>query len=114
MQANDTERAPRNLGWLALGAGLAATYGVVRARRALTPPDERKKPRNAVADHHAPEPFAQRYRHALENPRMRAGLLRFQRTWRNGRDTSFAAYADSEDAGEVYGRGPNPVLPETG
>jgi len=45
----------------------------------------------------------------MTNDRMRAGLLRFQRTWRNGRDTSFAAYADSEGEGEVFGRGPKPV-----
>ena len=40
---------------------------------------------------------------------MRAGLLRFQRNWRNGRDTSFAEYADSEEAGETYGEGPAPT-----
>ncbi len=109
MQAHEDRGPRRHLGWLALGAGLAATYGVVRAKRSLTPPDERSKPGEAGTDHHTPDPFGQRYRHALENDRMRAGLLRFQRNWRNGRDTSFAEYADSEDAGETYGEGPIPV-----
>ena len=46
MQAtNEGSRSHR--GWLALGVGLAATLGVARARRALTPPDERGKPRGA-------------------------------------------------------------------
>src|SRR6185437_11935948 len=106
MQANENEGSRRHLGWLALGVGLAATVGVARVKRALTPPDERATPRGAVADHHAPEPFAERYRSAMTNDRMRAGLLRFQRNWRNGRDTSFAEYADSEEAGETYGAGP--------
>ncbi len=114
MQAsNNEDRGGRHIGWLALGAGVAATYGVLWARRALTPPDERAtsrgKPRGAAADHHAPAPFAQRYREALGNERMRVGLLKFQRNWRNGRDTSFAEYADSEGAGETYGEGPAPV-----
>jgi L-lactate dehydrogenase complex protein LldF len=113
MQTNENEGSRRRLGWLALGVGLAATVGVARARRALTPPDERVtsrgKPQGAVADDHAPEPFAERYRSALTNDRMRAGLLRFQRNWRNGRDTSFAEYADSEEAGETYGAGPTPT-----
>ncbi|MGI8854760.1 MAG: LUD domain-containing protein [Thermomicrobiales bacterium] len=109
MQANKDRGARRHRGWLALGVGLAATVGVARIRRVLTPPDERAKPRGAVADHHAPEPFAERYRAAMTNDRMRAGLLRFQRNWRNGRDTSFAEYADSEDAGETYGEGPAPT-----
>ncbi|MDQ6906776.1 MAG: LUD domain-containing protein, partial [Chloroflexota bacterium] len=111
MQANETQGGRRRLGWLALGAGLAATLGVARAKQALTPPDERRKPRGAVADpdYHAPAPFAERYREALANDRMRAGLLRFQRNWRNGRDTSFAEYADSEEMGETYGAGPAPA-----
>ena len=94
---------------LAVGllAGAVATGGAWAARRALTPPDERAGARHAMG--HWPEPFRQRYAHALANDRMRAGLLRFQRHWRNARDTSFAAFADSEEAGEVYGRGPAPI-----
>ncbi|MDQ6833851.1 MAG: hypothetical protein M3008_10660, partial [Chloroflexota bacterium] len=109
MQVHEGQGSWRRFGWLALGAGLAATLGVARAKRSLTPPDERPKPRGAIADHHAPAPFAERYREALANDRMRAGLLRFQRNWRNGRDTSFADYADSEEAGETYGKGPSPT-----
>jgi len=109
MQVNEDQSSWRRLGWLALGAGLAATLSVARVKRSLTPPDERHTPRGVVADHHAPAPFAERYRAALANDRMRTGLLRFQRTWRNGRDTSFADYADSEEAGETYGAGPSPT-----
>src|SRR5881227_2572726 len=109
MEVSEGRGSRRHRGWLALGAGMAIAFGVARAKRALTPPDERTKSHGAAADHHAPEPFAQRYRRALENDRMRAGLLRFQRTWRNSRDASFAEYADSEGAGEVYGEGPKPT-----
>ena len=105
----DNPGSRRHLGWVALGIGIAATVGATRARKAFRAPDEREKPRGGTAGQHAPEPFALRYRHALENDRMRAGLLRFQRNWRNSRDTSFAAYADSEGAGETYGEGPAPV-----
>lgn len=109
MQTTEERGSRKQRGWLALGVGLAATYGAMRFKRALTPPDERGKPRGAHVNGHAPEPFAERYRAAVTNDRMRAGLLRFQRNWRNGRDTSFAEYGDSEDAGEIYGRGPAPV-----
>jgi len=96
-------RGGQRLGWLAAIAGAAAVYGGMRAKRAVTPPDERKGQHDRT---HAPAPFRQRYHEALNNDRMRAGLLRFQRNWRNSRDTSFADYADSEEMGEVYGRGP--------
>src|SRR5947207_11976555 len=100
-------------GWMALTAlagGSAAVGGAVAARRALTPPDERgARGRERQGDfaerEHTPEPFRQRYRQALEDNRMRAGLLRFQRQWRNARDTAFANYS-GEGMGETYGRGP--------
>ncbi|CAA9587819.1 MAG: Predicted L-lactate dehydrogenase, Iron-sulfur cluster-binding subunit YkgF, partial [uncultured Thermomicrobiales bacterium] len=124
MSANGADGRRRRLGWAgralvaAAGgaAGAAALGGVRAARRALAPPDERGGVTNRherVGDFpertHTPEPFRERYRLALGNERMRAGVLRFQRNWRNARDTSFADLADSEEMGEVYGRGPAPV-----
>src|SRR5919199_876190 len=99
---------------VALGAaatGVAVARGYLAARRALTPPDEREVLRQErQGDYpersHTPEPFAQRYRQALANERMRAGLLRFQRHWRNSRDAAFAKYAEDGEMGETYGRGP--------
>ena len=98
----------------ALAGGTAAVGGVVAARRALTPPDERgARGRERQGDfterEHTPEPFRQRYRQALDDERMRAGLLRFQRQWRNARDTAFANYGAGEGMGETYGRGPAAV-----
>ncbi|MDP9374487.1 MAG: LUD domain-containing protein, partial [Chloroflexota bacterium] len=85
------------------------------ARRALTPPDERArfKHHERQGDFpertHTPEPFRARYRQALSNDRMRAGVLRFQQGWRNARDTAFADYAGGGEMGETYGQGPAPV-----
>ncbi len=37
-----------------------------------------------------PEPFAQRYRGAVDDPQLAANLLAFQRGWRDGREAAFA------------------------
>ncbi len=108
MSANGRE-AGRGRGWVALAAVAGGALAGMRARRALTPPDERERPVAHAGQNHLPEPFAARYRQALADERMRAGLLRFQRLWRNNRDTSFAEYADSEEMGQIYGRGPAPT-----
>ncbi len=88
-----TER--RGFGWgrlaMLLAAGGSAVGGVVAARRSLRPPDER----NGASEQHGhwPEPFAERYHAIFANERLRAGVLRFQRNWRGGRDGTLAQYA---------------------
>ena len=94
---------------VALGAaatGVAVARGYLAARRALIPPDERDPlHRERQGDYpertHTPEPFARRYRQAIADDRMRAGLIRFQRHWRNARDTAFARYAEQHHEGEM-------------
>ncbi len=96
----------RGIGWgrlaaLAVAVG-AAVGGARAARRALTPPDGRTRVAKEDAGGHLPQPFAERYQRALNDDRMRAGLLRFQRNWRVGRDTAFAQYREAEDGGKTF------------
>src|SRR3954452_435269 len=102
--AADGADGRRGFGWGRLAAlavaGGAAIGGVRAARRVLTPPDERTHVAKEDDHGHLPQPFAERYQHALNDERMRAGLLRFQRNWRAGRDASFAQYA--EDGGKTF------------
>ncbi len=99
-------REGQGRGWGRLAAlavaGGAAVGGVRAARRALTPPDGRTRVAKEDADGHLPQPFAERYRRALNDERMRAGLLRFQRNWRVGRDAAFAQYRQAEDGGATF------------
>ncbi|HEY8600067.1 MAG TPA: LUD domain-containing protein [Thermomicrobiales bacterium] len=89
--------------WAALAvAGSAAVGGVRAARRVLTPPDQRTRVAKEDAGGHLPQPFAERYQRALNDDRMRAGLLRFQRNWRAGRDATFEQYRDAEDGGKTF------------
>src|SRR5262245_2038108 len=93
----------RGFGWGRLAAMIAAggavVGGAVAARRALVPPDERDGRPDGHG--HWPEPFAERYREALENERLRGGVLRFQRNWRGGRDGSLGQYATDATLDEV-------------
>src|SRR5215211_4828368 len=95
--------AGRGFGWgrlaMLVAAGGAAVGGAVAARRALVPPDERDG--RPDGNGHWPEPFAERYRAAFENERLRAGVLRFQRNWRGGRDGALGQYAADETLDEV-------------
>ncbi len=89
-----TER--RGFGWGRLAAlvaagGAAVGGAAVAARRSLTPPDER--PGAPDRGGHWPEPFTERYNTVFANQRLRAGLLRYQRNWRGGRDGVLTQYA---------------------
>ncbi len=99
------QRTKRTIGWgvaaLAVASG-AAIGGVQAARRALTPPDQRGADAAEAAERHEPEPFAVRYRKSLADDRMRAGLLRYQRNWRSGRDAAFRQYLAAEDGGKSF------------
>jgi iron-sulfur cluster protein len=91
----------RGFGWgrlaALIAAGGAVVGGAVAARRSLAPPDEREERPHG----HWPEPFAERYREALANERLRGGVLRFQRNWRGGRDGALGQYATDETLDEV-------------
>ena len=78
-------------------AGGAVFGGVRAARRAF---DGGTHVAREDAGGHLPQPFAERYRHALNDDRMRAGLLRYQRNWRAGRDATYRQYTD--DGGEDF------------
>ena len=94
----------RGFGWgrlaMLVAAGGAAVGSAVAARRALVPPDERAGTATGRGGHW-PEPFMDRYRTAMENERLRGGVLRFQRNWRNGRDGTLSQYATDETLDEV-------------
>lgn len=79
---------------LALAGG--ALYGGARvARRTLGGGTHVAK---EAAGGHLPQPFAERYRRALRDDRMRAGLLRYQRNWRAGRDAAYQQYTEEGGA----------------
>ena len=82
------------------GRGRGGVRRVRAARRVLMPPDQRTHVAKEDDHGHLPQPFGERYQRALNDERMRAGLLRFQRNWRAGRDASFAQYA--EDGGKTF------------
>ncbi len=106
MAANGTGGERHGFGWGRLAAlavaGGAAIGGVRAARRTLTPPDRRTRVAKEDASGHLPQPFAERYRRALNDERMRAGLLRFQRNWRAGRDAAFTQFVEADDGGKTF------------
>ncbi|MEA2575526.1 MAG: hypothetical protein QOH93_2824 [Chloroflexia bacterium] len=58
-------------------------------------PAGKRSPSNVEESPHIPLPFEQRYRRALADAQLQRNLLNFQRSWRESRDTAWAAYGEN-------------------
>ncbi|MDQ3929463.1 MAG: LUD domain-containing protein, partial [Chloroflexota bacterium] len=58
-------------------------------------PAGKRSPSNVEESPHVPLPFEQRYRRALADAQLQGNLLNFQRSWRNSRDATWAAYEEN-------------------